>query len=264
MSDAKDQGCLTEPPADRVLDNIRVVLVGTLYCGNLGQVCRAMANMGLRDLALAEPQLDGKWEMAEMYAVHAQSILESRVEYPSLREAVAECAFVVGTTARSGLYRQHVKTPRELAPQLLQLARQGRVALVFGREDKGLNNEEIACCTHLVRIPVDPGYESLNLAQAVLICAYELFAASGGYVAPVEKSEPALSERKLRLTDMWRETLLRIGFMDEEKADHMMLGIQRIFSRGVFSDDDVSIMMGVARQSAWAADNGAAANDRGP
>jgi len=129
---------------------------------------------------------------------------------------------------------------------------------VFGREDKGLNNEEIACCTHLIRIPVDPGYESINLSQAVLICAYELFTATGNYEAPVEKSEPAVAARKMQLTDMWREMLLDVGFMKEDKADHMMQGIQRIFSRGVYSDDDVSIMMGVARQSRWAAKNSCA------
>jgi tRNA/rRNA methyltransferase len=241
---------------NNVLDNIRIILVGTLYCGNLGQVCRAMANMGLRHLVLAAPALDGNWEQAEMFAVHARDILEQRREYATLREAVADCAFVAGTTARGGLYRQHVKTPAEIAPQLLTLAKQSTVALVFGREDKGLSNAEIACCTHLIRIPVDPGYESLNLAQAVLICAYELYSATGQYQPPLEKSEPALSERKLQLTDMWRAMLLEVGFMKEDKADHMMQGIQRIFSRGVFTDDDVSIMMGVARQARWAAHNG--------
>ncbi len=238
-----------------ILDNIRVVLVGTLYCGNLGRLCRAMANMGLTDLALAAPDLDDEWELAERFAVHAQDLLSNRVEYSDLQAAIADCAFVVGTTARGGLYRQHVKTPRELAPELLQLAAQGRLAIVFGREDKGLTNEEIACCTHLIRIPVDPGYESINLSQAVLICAYELFTASENYRAPVEKSEPAVSSRKLQLAGMWREMLLKIGFMEDDKADHMMQGIQRIFSRGVYSDDDVSIMMGVARQSGWAAEN---------
>ncbi len=241
---------------NNVLDNIRIILVGTLYCGNVGQVCRAMANMGLRNLVLAAPALDGNWEQAEMFAVHARDILEQRREYATLREAVADCAFVAGTTARGGLYRQHVKTPAEIAPQLLTLAEQSSVALVFGREDKGLSNEEIACCTHLIRIPVDPGYESLNLAQAVLICAYEIYSATGQYQPPLEKSEPALSERKLHLTDMWRSMLLEVGFMKEDKADHMMQGIQRIFSRGVFTDDDVSIMMGVARQARWAARNG--------
>jgi len=241
-----------------ILDNIKIVLVGTLYCGNLGQVCRAMANMGLKNLALAAPNLNDEWEMAEKFAVHAQDVLNSRVEFGSLREAVADCATVAGTTARGGLYRQHVKNPRDVAPELLALAAQGKVALVFGREDKGLNNEEIACCTHLIRIPVDPGYESINLSQAVLICAYELFTATGNYEAPVEKSEPAVAARKMQLTDMWREMLLDVGFMKEDKADHMMQGIQRIFSRGVYSDDDVSIMMGVARQSRWAAKNSCA------
>ncbi len=246
-----------------LLDNIKIVLVGTLYCGNLGQVCRAMANMGLKHLALAAPNLDNDWEMAEKFAMHAQDLLNGRSEFPSLREAVADCTSVAGTTARGGLYRQHVKTPRELAPELLHLAARGRVALVFGREDKGLTNEEIACCTHLIRIPVDPGYESINLSQAVLICAYELFTATGNYEAPVEKSDPAVARRKLQLTDMWREMLLDVGFMKEDKADHMMQGIQRIFSRGVYSDDDVSIMMGVARQSQWAAANGTPADNCG-
>ena len=245
-----------------ILDNVRIVLVGTLYCGNLGQVCRAMANMGLSDLALAAPNLDDDWELGEKFAVHAQDLLSSRVEYADLKSAIADCAFVVGTTARTGLYRQHVKTPRELAPELLQLAEQGKVAVVFGREDKGLTNEEIACCTHLIRIPVDPGYESINLSQAVLLCAYELFTATGNYQPPIEKSEPALSARKLQLSSMWREMLLKIGFMKEDKADHMMQGIQRIFSRGVYSDDDVSIMMGVSRQAKWAAENGEKRNDK--
>lgn len=238
-----------------VLDNIKIVLVGTLYCGNLGQVCRAMANMGLKNLALAAPNLDNDWEMAERFAVHAHDVLCNRVEFSNFRDAIAECAVVVGTTVRSGLYRQHVKTPRELAPTLLEMAAHGKVAVVFGREDKGLTNEEIACCTHLLRIPVDPGYESINLAQAVLLCAYEIFTATGEYQPPVEKSDPAVAARKLQLTDMWRDMLLEIGFMKDDKADHMMQGIQRIFSRGVYSDDDVSILMGVARQGQWAAAN---------
>ncbi|MDD4102050.1 MAG: RNA methyltransferase, partial [Kiritimatiellae bacterium] len=113
---------------DNVLKNIRVVLVGTLYSGNVGSVCRAMANMGISDLALAGPQICDDWQDAVRMAVHADSILENRRETKDLAEAVADCAFVVGTTARGGLYRQHVKTPREVAPDLLRLAANGRVA----------------------------------------------------------------------------------------------------------------------------------------
>jgi len=234
------------------LDNIRIVLVGTLYSGNVGSVCRGMANMGLHDLVLAEPRLCDDWSEAARMAVHATTILETHRRTVTLAEAVSDCSWVVGTTARGGLYRQHVKTPRELAPELLTLATQGRVALVFGREDKGLNNEEIGICTHLVRIPVHPEYASLNLSQAVLIMAYELYGALGTYEAPQEKSQPACMATKIKLLDKWRAMLLQIGFMKDDKADHMMQGIQRIFSRGTFSEDDVAIMMGVARQADWA------------
>ena len=246
-----------------VLDNIRVVLVGTLYSGNVGSVCRAMANMGVGDLVLAGPQLCDNWEEAARMAVHATAILESRRETPTLAEAVSDCAFVVGTTARGGLYRQHVKTPRELAPELLRLAGNGKVALVFGREDKGLSNDEIGLCTHLIRIPVHPDYTSLNLSQAVLLCCYELYSALGSYEPPVEKSLPAVAAHKQKLTEMWREMLLLIGFMKEDKADHMMQGVQRVFSRGVYSEDDVAIMMGVARQADWAARKGPGAKPKG-
>ena len=157
------------------LDNIRVVLVGTLYTGNVGSSCRAMANMGIRHLRLAAPNLQNSWEEGERLAVHATDILAAREEFPSLEAAVADCVAVVGTTAREGLYRQHVKAPRDCAADILSVAATGPVALVFGREDKGLLNEEIAQCTHLVRIPVDEGYTSLNLSQAVLVACYELF-----------------------------------------------------------------------------------------
>ena len=235
------------------MNNIRIVLVGTLYSGNVGSVCRAMANMGISDLALAEPKICDGWDEAPRMAVHADNILNARREFASLAEAVADCSWVVGTTARGGLYRQHVKTPHELAPELLRLAQSGRVALVFGREDKGLSNDEIGMCTHLIRIPVHPDYVSLNLSQAVLLCCYELYSALGTYEPPVEKSLPAQAAQKLKLLEKWREMLLEIGFMKDDKADHMMQGIQRIFSRGTFSEDDVAIMMGVARQAQWAA-----------
>lgn len=239
-----------------VLNNIRIVLVGTLYSGNVGSVCRAMANMGITDLVLAAPRICDNWEEAVRMAVHADDILNNHRKVETLAEAVADCSWVVGTTARGGLYRQHVKTPRELAPELLKLAAHGRVALVFGREDKGLNNEEIGICTHLIRVPVHPEYASLNLSQAVLLCCYELYSALGTYEPPVEKSVPASAAQKLKLLEKWRAMLLTIGFMKEDKADHMMQGVQRIFSRGTFSEDDVAIMMGVARQADWAAQHG--------
>ena len=237
------------------LDNIRIVLVGTLYTGNVGSSCRAMANMGIRHLRLAAPNLQNSWDEGERLAVHATDIMNSREEFASLEEAVADCIAVVGTTAREGLYRQHVKSPRDLAPDIVSLASQGPVAIVFGREDKGLVNEEIAQCTHLLRIPVSEGYTSINLAQAVLISCYEIFAASGSYVPPHDKAPPAPQAQKAQLMKNWAEMLRGIGFMKSEQTDHFMQGFQRVFSRGVYTKDDAALLLGVARQALWASKN---------
>ena len=235
------------------LSNIRIVLVEPLYSGNVGSISRAMANMGVRELFLVAPQIVDGWEEGERLACHAYDLLKKRREVATLTEAIDDCVAVVGTTARLGLYRQHVRTPHESAPELICLAGQGKVALLFGREDKGLFNEEIGVCTHLMRIPTANEYVSLNLSQAVMVCCYELFLALGSYEPPQEKSDLAPAGHRNQMMKMWRQLLLEIGFMEQDKADHMMQGVQRIFARGALTVDDVHILMGMARQADWAA-----------
>lgn len=233
------------------LDNIRIVLVGPLYGGNVGSICRAMANMGLKDLVLVAPAKTLNHAEARMMAVAADTLFESRREVATLEEAVADCGLVMGTTVRPGLYRQHVKTPREWAPAILESALARKVALVFGRENSGLTNEELAICTNLIQIPSAPDYPSLNLAQAVMVCCYELFVASGTFEPTVEKSPECPTQTREHMFRMWRQMLLDIGFMNHQQADHMMLGIRRIFSRAPLTTDDVNILMGIARQMEW-------------
>lgn len=234
-------------------DNFRVVLVSPLQSGNIGSVCRAMANMGMSDLAVVAPRVESGWGDASKMACHAGDILANRKEYATLAEAIKDCTAVAGTTARDGLYRQHIRNVREIAPELLQLTGSGKVALVFGREDNGLENDEVAQCTHLIRIPSSAKYRSINLAQAAMITMYEIFAASATYEMPDEKSPPVQAVQRQRLFEIWRRSMLSIGFMKEDKADHMMQGFQRIFARGIKTEDDAHIMMGVARQAEWAA-----------
>jgi tRNA/rRNA methyltransferase len=236
------------------LDNIRIVLVSPIYGGNVGSVCRAMANTGLSDLAVAATRRIDMNE-ARMMACSATEILLGRTEFASLAEAVSDCGSVIGATARLGLYRSHSRTPRDYAHALLSAARHEKVALVFGREDNGLSNEELALCTGMLQIPSAPGYTSLNLAQAVMICCYELYVADVKFEPSREKSTPATSDLRERMFAIWRETLLHMGFMKEDKADHMMLGLRRVLSRGQLSTDDVKIMMGIARQALWASRN---------
>ncbi len=161
----------------------------------------------------------------------------------------------MGTSARTGLYRQHARTPREWAPVVLEDTERGRVALVFGREDKGLTNDELALCSRIIQIPTTDTYTSLNLAQAVMVCCYEIFAATDTYEPPEEKSALAPNELRERMFGIWRDLLLEIGFMESNKADHMMQGFRRVMGRGAQTEDDVRIMMGVARQSEWAIAN---------
>lgn len=231
---------------------VRVVMVNPLYGGNVGSVCRAMANMGVEDLALVTPvRLD--LDEARKMACHATGILEARQTFDRLEDAIADCSLVFATTARGGLYRCHASTPREAAAGILAATATGRAAIVFGREDRGLTNDELMLCSHVIQIPTTVEYASLNVAQASLICLYEIFVASGVYEPPREKSPEATSELRERMFGIWRETLMQIGFMDDEKADHMMQGFRRIMARGALTVDDVHIMMGVARQSQWAA-----------
>ena len=248
------------PGLSDALRNVRIVLVRPIYGGNIGAVARAMKNMGIRDLALVNPRPDVDWNEARQRAYRALDILESQRRFASLAAAVADCGLVAGTTARPGLYREHARTPREWAPRLLEAALDMPVALVFGPEDSGLTNEEIAVCTQIIQIPSSEDYPSLNLSHAVMVCCYELFVASGTFFPREERSPEAPSHLRERMFAMWRSALLAIGFMDEQKADHMMMGLRRILSRGPLTVADVKILMGIARQAQWC---GATVRSRG-
>ena len=113
--------------------------------------------------------------------------------------------------------------------------------------------EELEQATHLLRIPSHPEYPSLNLSQAAMLCCHELYHASGEYEPPTEETDPADHRQLERMFSCWRESLTDIEFCPEEKMDHMMRGVRRILSRGTLTENDVKILMGIARQTSWAA-----------
>jgi len=158
--------------------NLRIVLVRPRGAANVGAVARAMKNMGVLELALVHPApMRTFWSQA--MAVHANDLLQSMTCFDTLGRAVADCGLVVGTTCRGGLYRAAAEPVRAAAPRLAATAATNRVALVFGPEDHGLSNKDLQYCHQLITIPASPAYPSLNLAQAVMICCYELFLAAG-------------------------------------------------------------------------------------
>jgi tRNA/rRNA methyltransferase len=138
---------------------------------------------------------------------------------------------------------------------LVAAAHHGRVALLFGPEDHGLSNKDLEHCQLLITIPAHPDYPSFNVAQAAVICLYECFAAS---LAPVaqETMQRAQAEQVERLFDIMRVALLKIGFLDTENPEHMLLAFRRIFGRAGLEDKDVRIFTGMFRQIEWYANQG--------
>src|SRR5690606_17751475 len=145
----------------------------TSHPGNIGAAARAMKNMGLRQLTLVEPR-DFPSGVAVGRAKAALDILDNAVVVPTLADAVADCTLVIGASARSRRIPWPVLTPTQCAEQLIAECEQSNVALVFGREDTGLSNEELQLCHFHVQIPADEEYSSLNLAAAVMVLCYEL------------------------------------------------------------------------------------------
>jgi len=239
-----------------LLSNIRIVCVRPMYGGNMGSICRAMRNSGLEHLVLVDPAPDLYGEELRKMAMHALPVYENRKETATLEEAVGECGAVAMTSGVDGFYRGHALSPREAAPDLLSVADRGLpVAVVFGPEDKGMGLDELKQATHLIRIPTHSEYTSLNLSQAVVLVAHELFQASGVYKAPEDATPPASHQFRERMLSTWEETMHDIAFCPDEKIPHMMMGLRRILSRGELTENDVKILMGLARQSSWAAKN---------
>ena len=213
-----------------------------------------MKNMGLNDLAIVGGgRTKSFW--ARAMAVHAGEILGEAGRFSTLREAVADCGLVVGTTCRGGLYRSHSRSPRETAPKIIAAAQSSKVALVFGPEDHGLNNDDLQRCQLLVTIPTHPGYSSLNVAQAVMICLYEIFLASLEG-EPEETISRAPAENVERLFDKMERCLLKIGFLDAQNPQHILLAFRRFLGRAGLEEKDVRILIGLFRQIEWYIDGG--------
>jgi TrmH family RNA methyltransferase len=231
------------------LGSVDVVLVRPSQSANVAATCRAMKNMGIRGLWLVgvEPGLVAG--DARNLAYGAWDVLDGARYAPGLRQAVAGAAFVVGT---SGRWAADSLSPRTLADQASARAAGGRLALVFGPEASGLGNDELAACHARVHIPADPAHPSLNLAQAVLILAYELrlaLAVPAAAPAAPRATAGALEEA----LDELREGLLGIGYLSRENPDTILSELRRLLARAAPTAREVTLLRGLARQVRWAA-----------
>jgi TrmH family RNA methyltransferase len=239
------------------LDRIRIVLVRPKIAGNIGATARAMANMGLSDLALVNPRVSPDDERARQRSAAAEWLLKSARVTNDLADALADVHWTVGTSCRGGMYRQAIETdPRAMAAQAASRTANGqRVAILFGTEDNGLDRTEVLACDAVVRIPSHESYKSLNLAHSVMVCAYELFlAAASGQADQVGRHDDqadgdlADSAMMIRLMDKLGEALLELGYLRPEHPEHLLSALRSILGRAGLTVGEAQIIMGLAQQ----------------
>jgi tRNA/rRNA methyltransferase len=227
-----------------------VVLVEPQLGENIGAAARAMANFGLTRLRLVKPQQGWPNEKARVMAAGADRILDSAVLYDSLNEAIGDCTFVLATTARNHDQAKPVISAEAAASEMAKRVGMGEnVAIVFGRERIGLENHEVALADGIVTLPVNPAFASLNLAQAVVIVAYEWFKFAIGGELPFsmpDKSPPAAKQQlDAFFSDLKRELERVEFFRPEEKRGTMSVNLRNIFQRMAPTQQDIRTLHGV-------------------
>lgn len=238
-------------PLAPFLHNIRIVLINTTHPGNIGATARAMMNMGLVDLYLVDP-LDYPSGQAVGMAGNAVSILERAKVVATLEEAIGDCGLVLGTSARERSIPWPLHTAQEAGGRAVAEASQHPVAILFGREDRGLTNEELHRCHAHLHIPSNPMYSALNIAQAVQVLCYELRQAAVG-----ASEKPALNEwtdwdiapvnhqTLEHFFEHLEQTIVDIGFHDRDKPRQTMTRLRRLFSRIRPDEMEVRILHGI-------------------
>jgi tRNA (cytidine32/uridine32-2'-O)-methyltransferase len=228
-----------------MLENIKIVLVNTSHTGNIGSAARAMKTMGLSQLVLVDPIMppDGK---SSALAAGAGDVLANAQTVSSVAEAVAGCGLVVGTSARSRTLSWPMLEPRECGLKLVAEVKKHPVALVFGRENNGLSNDELQLCHFHVCIPANPEYSSLNLAAAVQTLCYEIRMAhlAKTPVTEVENDYPLSAELEGFYSHL-EQTLLKTNFIIPQHPGMVMPKLRRMFNRARPETQELNILRGI-------------------
>ncbi|MDE0875353.1 MAG: tRNA (cytosine(32)/uridine(32)-2'-O)-methyltransferase TrmJ [Porticoccaceae bacterium] len=229
---------------------IRIVLVNTSHPGNIGGAARAMKNMGLAELYLVEPR-EYPAPRAVWRAAGARDVLANAKIVGSVDEAIKDCGLVIGTSARERRIPWPLINPRECGDKIWQEARSHNVALLFGREDRGLTNSELQKCHYHVHIPSNPDYSSLNLATAVQVLSYEIRMASlarkdGNLPEMNEWDQPLATADELELFhDHLATTMADLKFYDPDNPKQLLTRMRRLFNRTRMDKMEVSMLRGL-------------------
>lgn len=229
---------------------IRIVLVNTAHPGNIGGAARAMKNMGLSELYLVQPR-EYPAPRAVWRAAGARDVLANAKIVDSVDQAIAGCGLVVGTSARERRIPWPLINPRECGVRIWQEADSHDIALLFGREDRGLTNEELHKCHYHVHIPSNPDYSSLNLATAVQVLSYEIRMASladaeGNLPSLQEWDQPPVTADDLEyFHEHLAQTMADLDFYDPDNPKQLLTRMRRLFNRVRMDEMEVSILRGL-------------------
>ncbi|HVE77356.1 MAG TPA: TrmH family RNA methyltransferase [Gemmatimonadaceae bacterium] len=237
-----------QPPASPRLAPVRVVLYEPQDQVNIAATIRAMKNMGVGSLRLVRPVSYDPWRL-EGIAHDTQDIIDAISTCETLDDALGDCVLVAGFTARHRTAKWQVLTPREAAPRVLDAAAAGPVALLFGREDRGLPNDALDRTHFAVTIPTTT-HASLNLAQAVLIALYELHLAAGDATRalppPRKEAPPADDAQFERLFADVQRALTAIEFFKTRYAEHIMRSVRSLTFRAAPDARELALLRAMA------------------
>jgi tRNA/rRNA methyltransferase len=232
-------------------NKVKIILVEPAGPLNVGSVARIMKNMCLQELILVNPHCDHLGDEARQMAVHAQEVLDNAQIVTSLPEALRGIQRAIATTSRNCSLPINSETPENALPWLLE--KNVISALIFGPEDRGLNNLELNYANRFVGIPSNPEYPSLNLAQAVAICAYELY--KGNQVTKVEEklgqNNLASLDNLERYYQHLENLLLKIGYLYPHTTNARMEKFRRLFNRANLTEEEVGMLRGILSQMEW-------------
>lgn len=233
-------------------DRIKLVMVNTSHPGNIGAAARAIKNMGLSRLVLVDPK-EFPSEQAVWRAAGALDILDKVEVVATLEEALADCRLVVGTSARGRRIPWPLLTPRECGDKVYAEAKEANhdVAILFGREDRGLTNEELHQCQYHVHIPSNPEYSALNIAAALQVIVYEIrmsaLAAEAGKPVSFDDWDMPPAEHKSieAYFEHLNQTCVRLGFLEEDNPRQTMTRLRRLYSRIRPDQMELNILRGI-------------------
>jgi tRNA (cytidine32/uridine32-2'-O)-methyltransferase len=229
-----------------MLNNIRIILVNTSHPGNIGSAARAMKTMGLSSLYLVSPQ-QFPHQKANELAAGALDVVQNAIVVETLDEAIADCSFIVGTSVRSRTIPWPMLMPREFAEKAREEAATQKIAILFGREQSGLTNEELHRCHFHVQIPSSPEYGSLNLAAAVQVIAYELRVASLAEtsIAMDWDYDWATAAQMESFYEHLERVMIEVDFLNPEVPRQLMTRLRRLFSRARLDVMEMNILRGL-------------------